>query len=51
MPPGFIDPFPEMEESYNSGWIGFGMPDTERVHGATTPTQVFARAQATPNRR
>ena len=44
MPPGFIGPFLEMEEGYNSGWIGFGVPGTERVHGTTTPTQVFARA-------
>ena len=51
MPPGFIGPFLEREEGYNSGWIGFGVPDTERVHGTTTPTQVFAQAQAAPDRR
>ena len=50
MPPGFISPFLEMEEGYNSGWIGFGVPGAERVHGTTTPTQVFARAMAAPDR-
>ena len=51
MPPGFIGPFLEMEQGYNSGWIGFGVPGAERVDGTTTPTQVFARAQAAPDQR
>jgi NAD(P)H dehydrogenase (quinone) len=46
MPPRFVAPFLEMEEGYNSGWIGFGAPDAERVSGRITPTQVFARAEA-----
>ncbi len=46
MPPGFIGPFLEMEDGYNSGWIGFGVSGSERVHGMTTPAQVFARAWA-----
>ena len=48
MPPGFVGPFLEMEEGYNSGWIGFGVPGAERVHGTTTPTQIFARAGRQP---
>ncbi len=51
MPPGFIGPFLEMEEGYNSGWIGFGVPGAERIHGTTTPTQVFAHSQAAPDGR
>ena len=51
MPPGFVGPFLEMEEGYNSGWIGFGVPGAEQVHGTTTPTRVFVRAQAAPDRR
>ena len=50
MPPGFIGPFLEMEEGYNSGWIGFGVQDAERVHGTITPMQVFARAQDAADR-
>jgi uncharacterized protein YbjT (DUF2867 family) len=50
MPPGFIGPFLEMEQGYNSGWIAFGVPDTERVHGTTTPTQVFASVQNVADR-
>ena len=45
-PPGFIGPFLEMEDGYNSGWIGFGVSGSERVHGMATPAQVFAQAWA-----
>lgn len=44
MPPGFIRPYLEMEDAYNSGWIDFGVPGTERVVGTVTPAQVFAQA-------
>lgn len=50
MPPGFIGPFLEMEDGYNSGWIGFGASGSERVHGMTTPAQVFTRAWAAQTR-
>lgn len=50
MPPGFIGPFLEMEDGYNSGWIGFGVSGSERVHGMATPAQVFARAWAAQTR-
>ncbi len=43
-PPGFIRPYLEMEDAYNSGWIGSGVPGTESVAGTTTPAQVFAQA-------
>ena len=44
MPPGFIGPFTEMEDSFNSGWIDFGLPGTEPVAGTVTPAQFFAQA-------
>ena len=50
MPLGFIGPFLEMEDGYNSGWIGFGVSGSERVHGMTTPAQVFAQAWAAQTR-
>ena len=50
MPPGFIGPFVEMEDGYNSGWIGFGVSGSERIHGVTTPAQVFARASTARTR-
>ena len=51
MPPGFIGPFLEMEQGYNSGWIAFGVPGAERVHGTTTPTEIFASVQEASDRR
>lgn len=36
-------PFEEMVDSYNSGWIDFGVPGTEPVPATTTPAQVFAQ--------
>ncbi len=50
MPPGFIGPFAEMEDGYNSGWIGFGASGSVRVGGVTTPAEVFARASSAPTR-
>ncbi len=38
--------YEEMAEGINSGWIGFGVKNTERVEGATTARQVFAAAKA-----
>ena len=51
MPPAFIEPYLQMEDGYNSGWIDFGVPGSERVHGTTTPTQVFAQSRAVQDRR
>ena len=45
MPPDFIGPFAEMEDSFNSGWIDFGVPGTEPVAGTVTPAQFFAQAK------
>jgi uncharacterized protein YbjT (DUF2867 family) len=45
MPPRFVDPFEEMEDGYNSGWIDFGVPGTEPVAGTITPAQVFAQVK------
>ena len=50
MPPAFIEPYLEMEDGYNSGWIDFGTPGAERVHGTTTPAQVFAQAAPGPGK-
>ena len=44
MPARFIEPYLEMEDGYNSGWIDFGVPGAEPVSGTTTPAQVFAQA-------
>ena len=44
MPPGFIGPFMEMEDGFNSGWIDFGVPGTEPVAATVTPAQLFAQA-------
>ena len=51
MPPAFIEPYLQMEDGYNSGWIDFGVPGSERVDGTTTPTQVFAQSRAVQDRR
>ena len=45
MPPGFIKPFLEMEEGFNSGWIDFGVSGAEPVPGTITPSQFFAQAR------
>jgi len=45
IPPGFIRPYTEMEDAFNSGWIDFGVPGAEPLTGTTTPAQVFARAR------
>ena len=45
MPADFIEPFLEMEDGYNSGWIAFGVDDAERVSSTITPARVFAQAR------
>lgn len=40
--PGTGASLEEMQDSFNSGWIDFGVPGTESVAGTTTPAQVFA---------
>jgi uncharacterized protein YbjT (DUF2867 family) len=45
MPPNEIRAFEETEDSFNSGWIHFGVPGTEPVAAKTTPTQVFEKAR------
>ncbi len=45
MPPGFIKPFLEMEDGFNSGWIDFGVPGAEPVPGTITPSQFFEQAR------
>ncbi|AUX24106.1 NmrA family transcriptional regulator [Sorangium cellulosum] len=45
MAPGTTGPFEEMEDSFNSGWIDFGVPGAERVAATVTPAQVFAHAR------
>ena len=46
IPPGSTWGYEEMVDSFNSGWIEFGLPGTERVAATTTPQQVFAAANA-----
>lgn len=38
-------PWEEMQDAFNSGWIGFGVAGTEPVAGTTTPAEVFAQAR------
>jgi uncharacterized protein YbjT (DUF2867 family) len=45
-PKGNTAPYEEMADNFNSGWIAFGAPGTERVEGTTTAKQVFASATA-----
>ncbi|MEJ7811745.1 MAG: NmrA family NAD(P)-binding protein [Gemmatimonadaceae bacterium] len=45
LPPRASAPFQEMVDSYNSGWIDFGVPGTEPVAGTVTPAQVFEQAR------
>ncbi len=45
-PPSMIPLYAEMIDSTNSGWIHFGVPDTEHRSGKTTAAEVFRRAQS-----
>ncbi len=45
MPKGGTWAFEEMMEGENSGWIGFGIPGTERIEGTTSAQQVFTTAK------
>lgn len=45
MPPRASGPFAEMVDSFNSGWIDFGVPGTEPAAGIVTPAEVFAQAR------
>ena len=44
-PPGQTGEFEQMWESFNSGWITFGIPGTEPVAGTTTAAEVYAKAR------
>ena len=39
--PGRTALYEEMMDGFNSGWIDFGVPDTEAVAGTTTAAEVF----------
>ena len=41
MLPGTTGAFEEMEDSFNSGWIDFGVPGTEPVADGFRPRLVF----------
>jgi uncharacterized protein YbjT (DUF2867 family) len=43
MPEGRTEPRAEMVDGFNSGWIHFGVPDTEHVTGTTSLTSVIAK--------
>jgi uncharacterized protein YbjT (DUF2867 family) len=43
-PKGNTAPYEEMADNFNSGWIAFGVPGTEKVEGTTPIKQVFAKA-------
>jgi uncharacterized protein YbjT (DUF2867 family) len=45
-PKGGTHGYEEMIESVNSGWIHFGVENTERVEGTTSARQVYAAAKA-----
>ena len=45
MPAGATQKYEEMQDSFNSGWINFGVSGTEAVAGTLTPAQVFAQAR------
>lgn len=47
LPQGGTWAYEEMIEGVNSGWIGFGVDNTERVEGTTSAKQVFAAAKVT----
>ena len=44
LPPDKAANWAEMQDGFNSGWIGFGRPGTEAVASTTTPVQIFAQA-------
>ncbi len=44
MPAEFTWAYEEMMDGVNSGWISFGVPETERVEGTTSAREVFAAA-------
>jgi NAD(P)H dehydrogenase (quinone) len=43
MPEGRTAPRAEMVDGFNSGWIHFGVPGTEHVHGATPLREVISQ--------
>jgi uncharacterized protein YbjT (DUF2867 family) len=43
MPEGRTEPRAEMVDSFNSGWIHFGVPGTEHITGVTSLTSVIAK--------
>jgi len=45
MAPGTTGLYEEMMDGFNSGWISFGVSDTEPVAGTTTAAQVFTQAR------
>jgi uncharacterized protein YbjT (DUF2867 family) len=46
LPQGGTWAYEEMIDGINSGWIGFGVENAERVEGKTSAKQVFAAAKA-----
>jgi uncharacterized protein YbjT (DUF2867 family) len=46
LPKGGTWAYEEMIDSVNSGWITFGVTNTERVEGTTSAEQFFATAKA-----
>jgi hypothetical protein len=46
MPEGRTEPRAEMVDGFNSGWIHFGVPGSERVTGTTSLTSVIAKLAA-----
>ena len=47
MPKGSTWAYEEMIDGVNSGWIGFGIENTQRVEGTTRAKDVFAAARGT----
>ncbi len=45
LPEDKTGPWEEMQDGFNSGWIGFGVPGTDSVAGTVTPAEVFAQAR------
>jgi len=46
VPHGSTSEYEQMLESFNSGWIAFGVEGTEKVEGSTSAKDVFAAAKA-----
>lgn len=46
LPQGGTWAYEQMIEGVNSGWIAFGVENTERVEGTTSAKEVFAAANA-----